>query len=287
MMKYSGLEIVSDALCIVGESPVWNSADGMLYYVDIQGKRIRKLDYSNGKTEDIVLSQQTGCIIPDENGGIIGGMEDGVYQVLPNGDTFKINKPFDMKGFRFNDGKAGPDGKLYIGTISRERQGALYCMDSDGNMNELLNGIGNSNGLDWDIEKNLMYFNDTPTFKTDVFDFESGKISNRRNIFEYKSTQNPDGMTMDEDGMLWVCLWGEGKVVRLNPDTKEITDTVLLPVPNAACCIFGGDNLNELIITTASHFTDLRVYPLAGSVFKIKLPYKGRLPYKFRGGYAK
>lgn len=283
-MKYSGLELVSDALSIVSESPVWDSENSILYYVDIQGKRLRKLNYLNGGIHDLVLKSQIGCIIPDENGGIIGGMEDGVYQITENGDTKRLNKPFDMKGFRFNDGKAGPDGKLYIGTISREHKGALYCMDCHGNMTELLDGIGNSNGIDWDTDKNLMYFNDTPTLKTDVFDFESGKISNRRNIFEYKNVQNPDGMTMDEEGMLWVCLWGDGKVVRLNPDTRKITDTILLPVPNVACCIFGGDNLNELIITTASHFTDLRKYPYAGAVFKIKLPYKGKLPYKFKGG---
>lgn len=278
-MKYNGLEIVSDALSIVAESPVWDEKRKQLHYVDIQGKRLRSIDYYNSKVHDMVLNQQTGCIILDENGDFIAAMEDGVYRIDRNGNAQKISKAFEMEGFRFNDGKAGPDGRFYLGTISRERKGAFYRMEYDGSMVKLLGGIGNANGLDWDTDKGIMYFNDTPTLKTDVFDFECGEISNRRTICEYKNMGNPDGMTMDSEGMLWVCLWGEGLVVRLDPNSGEIIGRIELPVPNAACCIFGGDDMRDLIITTASHFTDLREYPLAGSVFKIRTQTEGRSPY--------
>lgn len=43
-MKFQGLELVSNALCIVGESPVWDEKRNSLHYVDIRGKRLRTLN---------------------------------------------------------------------------------------------------------------------------------------------------------------------------------------------------------------------------------------------------
>ena len=88
-------------------------------------------------------------------------------------------------------------------------------MDSTGIMTELFDGVGNSNGLDWDVKRDLFYFNDTPTYKTDAFTFKDGKLSDRRTVTKYNGIGNPDGLTMDMDGMLWVALWGGYRICLL------------------------------------------------------------------------
>lgn len=275
-------ELVTDAISIVAESPVWNERDRRLYYVDIQEKAFRSVSWSDGSISDIILPQQVGCFAFDEENRPILGTEDGIYRLEADSSLTKLNKDFTMKGLRFNDGKAGPDGDFYLGTLSREGKGAFYRMDTDGTVTELFNGVGNANGLDWNTEKGLFYFNDTPTLKTDVFKFIDGKLTDRKTVISYEGAGNPDGMAMDCEGMLWVALWGGYKVVRVNPDSGKIIEQVDLPVANVASCIFGGDDFSELIITTASHFTDLREQPLAGSVFKVRTNTCGRPVYRLK-----
>jgi sugar lactone lactonase YvrE len=268
-------ELLTDARCIVAESPVWCAKENSLYYVDIQGKRLRRLDFSDFGIKDIVLPQQIGCFALNDFGGYICGMEDGIYTCDISGNTKVFCKPGKMKGFRFNDGKVNPYGEFYAGTIDRNFGGALYSIETNGRIKELFDGVGNANGLDWDTNKRKFYFNDTPKKTTYVFDYDEKRIYNRKILYTH-GFGNPDGMTLDEEGMLWICLWSSGCVIRLNPENNTIINKIEVPVPNAASCIFGGKDMDELIITTASHFTDLREYPLAGSVFIAKTDTKGK-----------
>jgi sugar lactone lactonase YvrE len=60
--------------------------------------------------------------------------------------------------------------------------------------------------------------------------------------------------------------------------------SVTLPVTNVTSCAFGGPDLNELYITTATvalSDQQLEQQPLASSLFKAKVPYKGRPAFWF------
>ena len=283
------LELITDARCIVGESPIWDSDNHRLLMVDIQGKRLRSIDWPSGRITDKVLEQQIGFIALGSRGEILGGGEDGVY-LLSETSLKPISKPFPIKGERFNDGKVGPDGFLYMGTFSRDRSAAFYRMDCDGNITELFEGVGNSNGLAWEPQRGLMYYNDTPTGRTDCFDFDSGRIlSNRREAFCYSSDAGfqtacglPDGMTIDSDGNLWVALWGGGCVLCIDPVKRKIIEKVSLPVSQPSSCIFAGDDMGTLVITTAAHGVHLREEPLAGSVFALQPGVTGILEHKMQ-----
>ena len=147
-------------------------------------------------------------------------------------------------------------------------------METDGDLCEFFDGVGNSNGLAWNADGKKMYYNDTPTGKTEVFDFCDGRLSNRRDVIKYTSG-SPDGMTIDADGNLWVALWGSGTVVCVNPSNEKIIQKIELPVSQPASCAFAGDDLKSLVITTAAHGVSLRDEPLAGSTFVIKIDVQG------------
>ena len=270
-MLYKKVELLTDARCIVGESPVWDERKERLLMVDIQGKRLRSIDWKSLKITETVLQQQAGFVVLRQDGGIVAGAEDGVYHVLPDGSFAPLSQDFVKKGERFNDGKVGPDGRLYLGTFSRDGSAAFYRMEADGAMTELFDGVGNSNGLDFDEKKGVMYYNDTPTGRTDVFRFDSekGLLSERRTVFSYQNGE-PDGMTMDAEGNLWTAVWGSGAVVCVNPYTGQILHTVALPVSQVACCAFAGKDLKSLVITNAAHCVHLMDEPLAGAVFVVQ-----------------
>ena len=107
----------------------------------------------------------------------------------------------------------------------------------------------------WDEDKNLMYFTDSYTKQIDTYNYDS-----ENGVMMYKETKMimpeglgiPDGFTIDEEGMIWVAIWGGSCVLRMNPENGEILSRIDLPDKNVTCCIFGGENLDMLYITTAS-----------------------------------
>ncbi len=270
-------EVITDALTIVGEGPLWDDRENKLYMTDILGKFIRTVDIESGEINDRVVPQQVGFMFLTEKGELYCGAQRGIYNLSVGFKEICI--PNALKGNRFNDGKVGPNGKLYGGTISYDFSGAFYRFDTT--LDELFDGVGNSNGLDWDTNKGLLYYTDTFTKKTDCFDFlPDGSIANRRTVYTHKEG-SPDGMCIDENGNLWIALWGGGKVICVDPARGEKIEEIILPAAQPSCCVFAGENLDTLVITTAAHGRIIREEPLSGALFKVKMDVKGKKPYRF------
>jgi sugar lactone lactonase YvrE len=63
-------------------------------------------------------------------------------------------------------------------------------------------------------------------------------------------TVEPDGACVDAEGFVWNAQWGGNRVVRYAPDGSK--NFVLdMPVSQATCVAFGGNNLNLLAVTSA------------------------------------
>ena len=268
------VELITDAKCIVGEGPLWDGENQSLYMVDIHGKRLRKIQWDSFQITDMILPQQTGFVVKGDDGALYAGAEDGIYRIDHNGGFSLFSKPIFLKGERFNDGKVGADGRLYAGTYSRDYSAAFYRMEYDGTLIELFDKVGNSNGLDWSPDGKILYYNDTPTKRTDCFRFCEGELQDRTCMITY-SCGNPDGMTVDTDGNIWTALWGEGSVVCVNPKSGAVIDKITLPVSQPSSCAFAGSDRKTLVITTAAHGVSLRDEPLAGSLFAVRMDVPG------------
>ena len=275
-------ELFENTKCIVGEGPVWDAKNNRLLFLDIRGQFIKSVDYFTGKSTQIDLPQRIGCFVLSQNGDILSGLTDGVYRIDKYGNITLAHNPIKIKGDRFNDGKAGPDGAFYLGTSSADGNGAFYRL-KDGVITELFDGCACSNGLDWTADKTKMYYIDTPRQMIEIFDFDanSGTLSNRRKFMDIpKNWGLPDGMTLDTDGNLWVALWDGACVIQIDKDTKEIINKIEVPCPRASCCAFGGENLDELFITTAA-FGD-EENQASGKTYKIKVAARGAKVYKYK-----
>ncbi len=206
-----------------------------------------------------------------------------------------------LPGQRFNDGKCDPAGRFWAGTMQKEPLNprcALYRLESDGKCISIVQGIGCSNGLAWSSDNKTMYYIDTATRCMDAFDYDidMGRVSNRQRIVDFTSPAaitpdsplagHPDGMTIDAEGMLWVAEWRGYKVSRWNPSTGRKIGEVILPVSKVTSCTFGGPELTDLYITTAS--TELSpsekaAEPLSGGIFCVATDTKGIAPVRFAG----
>ena len=284
-------QLLVDSACLLGEGPVWDDRSGTLWWVDIDGKQLHRYVVREKRHEQVALPVKVGAFALREHGGIIAACENGWALCDENGrDWTAIADPErEYPEHRFNDGKCDAVGRFYAGTYSLKNlpDAALYVMQPDRSWQKLQDGIVCSNGLAWSTDDRTMYYIDSPTKRVDRFDVdpETGLIANRQTVIRLQDPEvSPDGMTADEEGMLWVAEFGGWKVSRWNPHTGERLMTIEVPAQYVTSCAFGGEQMDELFITTASFGrTDAAQQPHAGGVFHAKVGVRGRPTYRFAG----
>lgn len=279
-------EIVIDADALLAEGSIWHPTEQKLYWVDIENGELHRYDSEEDHDEMFKLPQRIGTVVPIKSGGMLGGLEDQVAKIDMNTKTFEklVDLEKDRPGNRCNDGKCDPAGRFWVGTMglnAEEQAGSLYRVDRNGQVRKMLDQLTIPNGLIWSHDHKTFYHIDSPEsiVKAYNFDIDSGSISNPRTVIKIPEKLGlPDGMTIDEEGMLWVAIFGGSMVGRWNPENGEIIEKVTLPVPHITSCAFGGPELDTLYITSAQHELDeeqKKRFPLSGGIFKAKPGIKG------------
>ncbi|RSK25791.1 SMP-30/gluconolactonase/LRE family protein [Bacillus sp. HMF5848] len=289
------VELVIDAKAKLGEGPCWDKQTKRLYWVDIEGKYVHVYDSVTNINRSISVSQMIGAVVPRNENEVIVAAEDGFYILnLETEETKAIADPEShLPNNRFNDGKCDEMGRFWAGTMDRsfkKGQGALYCLDTDHKVATKWENVSISNGLAWSPDNRYMYYIDTPTRCVVRFDFdiEQAHISNPTTVISFSEETEgmPDGMTIDEEGMLWIAHWGGAQISRWDPSSGTQLDSISIPALNVTSCAFGGDDLSELFVTTArGEMTkeQLEKYPYTGGVFKVVPGIKGTRTYSYQG----
>ncbi|CJH72132.1 Gluconolactonase [Streptococcus pneumoniae] len=219
-------------------------------------------------------------------------MENGFYSI--NVNTEKLTHIFDPEPHlienRFNDGKCDPAGRFWAGstdTYGMNAAGSLYCLHHNLSVEKKVSHVNTSNGIAWSPDHTYFYFIDTPTKKVVRYQYNirTGDIHNPSDVINFSENDGlPDGMTIDEEGCLWIAHWGGSKITRWNPFTGEQILSIPIPALYVTSCTFGGPNLTDLYVTTArTRMSDneLKEYPHAGGIFRIQTNVKGCPTYSF------
>jgi len=295
MSDNKDVSVVLPYTCQLGEGPVWDTKNNAIIWLDILADTIHRYNPATQQHTTFKTGQMPGSIVLRKSGGIIAAMQDGFSAIDLDKETIKpiADPEANIPNNRFNDGKCDPEGRFWAGTMALNETphaGSLYMLGTDLSITTKIKGTSISNGLAWSMDERTLYYIDTPTMQIVAYDYDgkSGSISNKRTVITVdKKDGNPDGMTIDTEGMLWIAHWDGWQVTRRNPDTGEILQRIPVPAAKPSCCTFGGDNMNDLYITSAKDgLTDeeLLQQPLAGSLFVIKnCGYKGLPPFRFRG----
>ena len=89
-------------------------------------------------------------------------------------------------------------------------------------------------------------------------------------------------MTVDEEGGVWVALYGGGAVRRYTPEGM-LDEVIEAPVKQVTACTFGGSDLDQLFITTSREDLKPGEDPLAGSLFRAAVGVAGLPVREFAG----
>ena len=276
--------VISESRDQVGESPVWSVAEQALYWVDIEGGLIRRLDWAHRTQLSWRLPERVGCIALSAQGGVVAAMETGVFavQLMAEGAVrlsclATVQHP--LVNMRFNDGRCDAMGRFWVSTMCMDMSlaapvGALYCLDESGLGQPRVDGLITPNGIAFSADGATAYLSDShPSVqKIWAFDFAApaGEWSHRRLFADMTDLPGrPDGAAVDVNGCYWIC-GNDASVVHCFSPQGELLRSLAVPVPKPSMCAFGGPQLDQLLVTSILPASESSAQPgLNGAVFAL------------------
>jgi D-xylonolactonase len=279
----------------LGEGPCW--IDGALWFVDIVGQDIHRMDPATGVTRTWKAPSRVSFALPMQDHGFVVGLPGGIHRFDPLDGRFSLLAKIEseLPDNRTNDACVAPDGALWFGTLNELETGptgSLYRWD--GSTPEPVvkdTGYVISNGPAFSPDGRVLYHTDTLEQTVYAFDVDapSGQLSGRRVHLRVEEGAGwPDGSTVDAEGCLWVALWDGGRVRRYSP-SGALVDEVRLPCARVTKVAFGGEHLRTLYITTARKglsADELVCTPLGGGIFALETDTPGLPQHRFNGPNA-
>ncbi|MCT9138233.1 SMP-30/gluconolactonase/LRE family protein [Streptomyces violarus] len=283
--------VVVDGGYELAEGGRW--VDGRYVYVDILSGRLFELRDDDGPAVRQLagLDVPLGAVAPvaDRPGTWIAAAGTGIALLTPDGALEWLDRPEDRTPLpsRMNDGVADPAGRFWAGSMAYDGThgaGSLYRTDPDGTVARVLDGLTIANGPAFTADGTTLYLADTAagTILRCRIDLVSGDLSGVPETFARLSEAegSPDGMTVDDEGCLWVAMWGAGTVRRYHPDGRLLqTLTVAAPHPTSVCLHPGG---NRLFVTTARYGVTSPT-PASGAVLSVPVAARATAACSWRG----
>jgi sugar lactone lactonase YvrE len=279
----------------LAESPLWHTKNNHWMWTDILTNKVCVTAFGNltfdEKKNIIHAPQMVSNLIELEDGRVLASAENGLFLLSIGGESFKtiVTLPHS-ENFRCNDGSIGPDGKYWFGTMQKSPtglNGEIYSLDSKGILCAQNIQIGIPNSFIW-LTDNAVIISDSflqKTFKVVLTENGSLDWENREVWLDMSATEmTPDGGALDADGNVWLAMWG-GAVVNKYSSKGVLLDVLNLQALQPTSCAFGGENGDELLITTATEgLTEQqhKDYPDSGKVLFCKMPVQGKVLPKFR-----
>ncbi|MEO7787544.1 MAG: SMP-30/gluconolactonase/LRE family protein [Sphingomicrobium sp.] len=287
----SAIRLVADVKALLGEGPLWVARDAALYWVDIKGHRIFRLDDAGRREWSTPM--RVGSIAPRAGGGFVAGTEDGFFTFELGEEAIftAIGDPeAHLPDNRFNDGKVDRHGRFWAGTMDDTEQaavGALYRLGADHRWMMQDEGYGVTNGPAFNRAGDVLYHTDSARRRIYRLALSPDGTLGPREIFAYfKGDEGyPDGMTVDAEDCLWVAFWDGWAIRRFSPSGEELA-AFDVPVQRPTSVAFGGPALDRLYVTSARIGLDdaaLAVQPLAGGLFMLEPGVAGIAEQPFAG----
>jgi sugar lactone lactonase YvrE len=275
---------------ILGEGPVWDAPRRRLIWVDVNAGRVHigrlagdQLDQVEPQSM-IQFDETVGAAVCSSEGDLLVAGARGLLTIHPDGSrTAGPQLVPEGRNSRLNDGACDPAGRFLVGSLAlddRRAEEFLVRIDRAGDTGVVVidNDLTLSNGLAWSPDGTVFYSIDTVprVIYARRYDAETGHCGERSPFLEI-TDGSPDGMCADREGNLWVAIWGAGQVRCFSPTGAHLA-SVEVAAPNTSSVAFVGDDLDVLLITTASEQLSaehLVRFPDSGKLFTARVGVTG------------
>ena len=246
-----------------------------LYFSDARGGGVYRRDPS-GEIETVVPKRRgVGGIALHADGGIVVSgrnlchVRDGVSRTV-----FAVE---DVPGF--NDLFTDCEGRVLLGSQrfdpfaeeAKRVPGELYRVGPGGASEVLYGDVALTNGIGFSPDGRRLYHSDSARNHVILHDVAEDGCCSRRRVFADSPGGAPDGLAVDEEGCVWVALYGGGCVARFGPE-GELLGRVEVPSRAVASVCFGGSDRRDLYVATGDNTSDPG---LGGCVFRTRVHVAG------------
>ena len=275
----------------LGEGPVWDTETGVLWWLDGTGRRVGnpaiwRLHPKSGRVDNWSLDRDVGALAVRENGKLVLALDRGFYFFDPVTEELELIETIeaDQPRSRLNDGKVDRRGRFIAGGMDDKEElpiCGLWRLDPDLSVTRVEKGIICTNGPCWSPDDRTFYVADTfvDEFWLYDYDIDTGTPSNKRVFADTRGGIGvPDGSTVDAEGCLWNAELISGDLVRYDPE-GNVERKIGMPVRNITSVMFGGDELDEIYVTSMARVKhpavhdrfrrDIKPQFGAGSLFRI------------------
>ena len=279
-------KIIVDYLNEVGEGPLWHPYEKRLYWVDITGGKMFWYEPSTNTHDQFFEGKTIGGFTIQKDGSFLLFLENGSIASLKNNTMeYLVSEILEERGMRFNDVVTDPEGRVFAGTMHQnsdlalngEKLGNLYRIDKDMSINKVLQGTKIPNGMGFSLDHKTMYYTDSGNKSIYSFDYDknTGNISNQKSLITVPDGEGlPDGMTVDSNGDIWSASAG-GYSLNQYSSSGVQKQSIKIPASMVSSLTFGGDNLDDMFITTIGGENKKDNGSGAGALFHLNLGVKG------------
>jgi sugar lactone lactonase YvrE len=258
--------VLGQARDVLGEGPHYDHEWGHLLWVDIVDGEGWQLDIRSGDLRCWRFGKPVSAFVPRQGGGYLAALRNELVLIDPVSETQRrwSAPEADIDANRSNEARVDPGGQFWLGTMQDNigpngedlpiavSTGALYRIATDGSYTKLASGIGCSNTLCWDVVRGRLYYGDSVSGTITAYEWDAagGNIVNPRIFAGPNEHGVPDGSALDAEGYLWNCRWGGSCIIRYDPN-GGIDRIIPVPVTQPTSCVFGGEDLRTLYVTSA------------------------------------
>ena len=275
----------------LGEGPVWDDRSGELVRVDISGRLVHRWNPTTDQSTSFETEGDVGAVVLCDDGGLVLAIECELWRRDTAGEMTLIGDVEARPGVRFNDCRADPRGRLWAGTLHRDReprQAALYRLDPGGVLTTVLPERTISNGIGWSPAARRCTTSTARPSESPSSTTTSTPVSSVSSDSSPRSSR-PTACPMVSPSTPTVacgcaCSVGAGFAGTCLMARWIRRSCFRSPIPT--CPAFGGEDLSTLYVTTARHrLTDeqLAREPLAGAVLQIDVGVTGCPAHRFAG----
>jgi xylono-1,5-lactonase len=213
-----------------------------------------------------------GIAIHRDGGIVVGGRN--VCHVAPDGTNRVLYQPDTGLNDLFPDAA----GRVVFGTLrsdpfaeGQRRPGEAWLVTAVGEATELYGDVGLTNGIGLSPDGATLYHSDTAVNGVWAHDYDAGRVANRRFLCQLDDLQ-PDGLAVDEQGVVWVAdVSGSRSVRGFAPDGSEAA-RIAVPSRMVTSVCFGGPDRRDMYIVTADNTED---HARGGTVFHTRAEVPG------------
>ncbi len=265
----------------LAECPTWDDRKNRLLWADIQGRTIQSMDWESREITTWHFDNEVGSFGLTDDDRLIVSVWDHVLLFDPTSETSEVLGEIETESAetRLNDGKIGPDGAYWVGTMDtsspRKPIAGLYRMGGSGDIAEIRRELVVSNGLAWSPDGAYMYHSDSTPGWIECYSFDAATGAlGAKMLFAQQTneTGRPDGATVDSDGNYWSAGVSAGLLNCFAPD-GNLLEAITMPVDKPTMPCFCGPDLDHLIVTSIKQPSDptaMEPDTLSGGLFLVE-----------------